>query len=63
MVSMSETMCVESMTMRSPEREWMRLRKRTRSRGSSPCGGLVEDEQPGLVEHGDGYAYALEHAA
>ena len=28
-----------------------------------PCGGLVEDEQPGLVEHGDGYAYALEHAA
>ncbi|CAN3974911.1 Mor transcription activator domain-containing protein, partial [Dysosmobacter welbionis] len=39
MVSMSETMWVERITIRSSASVWIKLRNRTRSRGSSPAVG------------------------
>ena len=49
MYSTSETMCVERMTILSWAREDMRLRKRTRSLGSSPAVGSSSTRTDGSL--------------
>ena len=54
-------MCVDKMTIRSPERSDSRFRKRTRSSGSSRR--LVDNQQLRVVEERLGDAHALLHTA
>jgi len=61
--STSETMCVERITMRSPDSSESRLRKRTRSSGSSPAVGSSTMRSCGVVEQRLSDADSLLHSA
>ena len=59
--STSDTMCVERMTMRSPDMSESRLRKRTRSSGSRPAVGSSTMSRWGSFEQRLRDAHALAH--
>ena len=61
--SMSDTMCVDKITIRSPDSSDSKLRKRTRSSRIEPGRGLVHDQQLRIVQQRLRNPDALAHSA